>query len=44
MENQTEAVLMFLLKPIALNTPKISSIAKETFTPIPKKFMLSVTG
>ena len=31
-------------KPIVLATPKILSIVNETFTPIPKEFMISVTG
>jgi hypothetical protein len=36
--------LSILLKSIVLVAPKIFTIVKETFTPIPEKFMISVTA
>ena len=34
----------YCYKPVPLVTPKMSGIVKETFTPIPKEFKISVTG
>jgi hypothetical protein len=41
--NYPERIPDFCYKPIALVTPIISSIVKETFTPSPRGFMISVT-
>ena len=42
--NEDPKTFNFCYKSIVLITPKIFTIVKETFTPIPKKFMISVTG